>query len=60
MLSAKECRSKGNKALEIAENAISEEDRTVWTSMAKEWMALALSADAQEALQRNLQDRSKR
>jgi hypothetical protein len=57
MMSAAECLAKAHYALTCAESAADPHLKLHWEFMAKEWSALAASAEGQIILQRALLDR---
>lgn len=54
MMNAKACRAKANDALMRAAEATSPDVKAIYATHAREWTALALTADAQEDWERKL------
>jgi hypothetical protein len=54
MMSASDCRARASVALIRAEDAPDSETKRHWERMARHWVALAVRADAHEALERAL------
>lgn len=54
MMNAAQCRAKAEAALKACDTATSENEKASWTRVAKQWAGLAVSAEAQQALQQAL------
>lgn len=57
MMNADQCRAKARLALANADAAADTQVRDFYISLADEWQALAVSAHAQDSLQRELNTR---
>ena len=57
MLNAEECRGKAKDALAFAETSRDPQLKRYWEDMARRWTALAVSAELEDRLQRELLDR---
>ncbi len=58
MMNAKECRAKAADALVRASEAASPDVRAIFNAHAREWTALALTADVQDKLEIDLTGRN--
>lgn len=58
MMNAKECRAKAAEALSRASDATDPAVRAIYNAHAREWTALALTADVQDKLEIDLTGRN--